>query len=235
AHRSGGGLLQAQHGPPERGLTAAGLAHQAVGAPGLDRQAHPVHGPDVPDGALDDDAPADREVDLEVPHVQQGPRLGRGLGAHAISSAMTQRCAWAVPIRGGSPSTHFSATPSQRGANAQPSFQRMTSAIEPRIGLSGSWIGRSSRGIEFSRPTVYGWVGRANRSRAGADSTTRPEYRTLTSSHRPATTPRSWVIMSSAVPSASTRSFSSSRICAWIVTSSAVVGSSAMRSRGAHA
>jgi hypothetical protein len=50
-----------------------------------------------------------------------------------------------------------------------------------------------------------------------------------------ATTPRSWVIRITAAP---VRSFSSSisfRICAWMVTSSAVVGSSAMRSFGLQA
>ena len=39
----------------------------------------------------------------------------------------------------------------------------------------------------------------------------------------------------SAIPSRRDSSFISSRICAWIVTSSAVVGSSAMMSFGLHA
>jgi peptide/nickel transport system ATP-binding protein len=41
------------------------------------------------------------------------------------------------------------------------------------------------------------------------------------------TTARSWVIQTSAVPSSAQRSCTSARICAWMVTSSAVVGSSA--------
>ena len=41
--------------------------------------------------------------------------------------------------------------------------------------------------------------------------------------------------MTSAVLVSCTSSLSSARICAWIVTSSAVVGSSAMSSRGLHA
>ena len=44
----------------------------------------------------------------------------------------------------------------------------------------------------------------------------------------------SWVISKIAMPSLAFSSFSSSRICAWMVTSSAVVGSSAMRSLGLH-
>ena len=51
----------------------------------------------------------------------------------------------------------------------------------------------------------------------------------------PASTPRSWVMSSSAVPRSSHSATSSSRICAWIVTSSAVVGSSATTSSGSHA
>ena len=47
-----------------------------------------------------------------------------------------------------------------------------------------------------------------------------------------ATTPRSWVISMMAVPVRSRRSRSRSRICAWMVTSSAVVGSSAIRMPG---
>ena len=43
------------------------------------------------------------------------------------------------------------------------------------------------------------------------------------------------MIITSAVPESSTSSFSSSRTCAWMVTSSAVVGSSAISSRGSQA
>ena len=49
-----------------------------------------------------------------------------------------------------------------------------------------------------------------------------------------ATMPRSWVIMITDRPRLSRRSISSFRICAWMVTSSAVVGSSAIRMRGSQ-
>ena len=62
-----------------------------------------------------------------------------------------------------------------------------------------------------------------------------PPYMTFTRSHMPATTPRSCVIITSAVRCSRTSSLSTARICAWIVTSSAVVGSSAIRSFGSHA
>ena len=58
---------------------------------------------------------------------------------------------------------------------------------------------------------------------------------TTTSSHISATTPRSCVISRIDIPSRSRSSIISSRICAWIVTSSAVVGSSAISSFGLQA
>ena len=49
-----------------------------------------------------------------------------------------------------------------------------------------------------------------------------------------ATTPRSWVTRITAAPVSSRSSRMRSRIWAWIVTSSAVVGSSAIRIDGLH-
>ena len=69
----------------------------------------------------------------------------------------------------------------------------------------------------------------------GAVSTNVPAYMTFTRSQCPATTPRSCVIRMSAVSCFTTSSCRRSRICAWMVTSSAVVGSSAIRSLGSQA
>ena len=90
-------------------------------------------------------------------------------------------------------------------------------------------------GMERSRPAVYGCAGWRNSVRTGACSTTRPAYITTTASQLSATTPRSWVMSMTAMPALGLQPLSSSRICAWIVTSSAVVGSSAMSSSGLHA
>src|SRR3954447_5774178 len=65
-----------------------------------------------------------------------------------------------------------------------------------------------------------------------AYSTMRPAYITAIVSVTSATTPRSWVIRITAMSSSRWRRAISSRICACTVTSSAVVGSSAIRSRG---
>ncbi len=90
------------------------------------------------------------------------------------------------------------------------------------------------RGIEDSSPQVYGWPGRPKMSAADPYSATRPAYITRMSSDSSATTPRSWVIMMTAEPNSDCRSEIRSRICAWTVTSSAVVGSSAMSSPGSQ-
>ena len=82
---------------------------------------------------------------------------------------------------------------------------------------------------------MYGCRGVPKICSAEPVSTNVPAYMTLTRSHIPATTPRSCVIRISAVSRSATSSRSRSRICAWIVTSSAVVGSSAIRSFGSHA
>jgi hypothetical protein len=116
----------------------------------------------------------------------------------------------------------------------QPSGSAISDGGAPRIGCSFSSFGRSRRGIAARRPHVYGCCGSLNVERLVARSTARPAYMTITSSATPATTPRSCVIR---ITAESKRSFSSmirSRICAWIVTSSAVVGSSAMRTSGSH-
>ena len=62
----------------------------------------------------------------------------------------------------------------------------------------------------------------------------RPAYITATRSATSATTPRSWVIIMIAMPSSRLSDNSRSRICAWVETSSAVVGSSAIKSLGRH-
>jgi len=83
-----------------------------------------------------------------------------------------------------------------------------------------------------SSASVYGCSGLSKRSKTEACSTIWPAYMTATSSAASATTPMSWVMMIIAI-SCSVRSRSSrSRIWAWMVTSSAVVGSSAIRSSG---
>ena len=62
-----------------------------------------------------------------------------------------------------------------------------------------------------------------------------PPYITATRSQAWAITPKSWETSSIAIPCSARICPSSLRICAWVVTSSAVVGSSASISRGVEA
>jgi hypothetical protein len=60
----------------------------------------------------------------------------------------------------------------------------------------------------------------------------RPAYMTATRSHMRPTTPKSWVMNRIAIPVSACRRFRSFRYCSWMVTSSAVVGSSAISTAG---
>ena len=86
--------------------------------------------------------------------------------------------------------------------------------------------------MERSSDHVYGCLGLANTSMVGPASTILPAYMTIRRWHMPATTPRLCVIRIVAVPNSRLTSRSRSRICAWMVTSSAVVGSSAISTCG---
>ena len=84
-------------------------------------------------------------------------------------------------------------------------------------------------GSEPSSAAVYGMLRLARRCRRRRRcSTIRPAYMTATRSTSRATTPRSCVTQTTAMPVSRCRLSTSSRICCWIVTSSAVVGSSAI-------
>ena len=113
----------------------------------------------------------------------------------------------------------------------------LTDGTRPGISFNRSRDSASSngRGIAASRPIVYGCCGYANRSPTPASSALRPAYMTSTRSAMSATTPRLCVINRIAVPSRSRISRIRSRIPAWIVTSSAVVGSSATSTFGSQA
>ena len=79
---------------------------------------------------------------------------------------------------------------------------------------------------------MYGCCGRSKMSRVLPVSTIRPAYITATRSQSLATMPRSWVTKMSARFVSRWISRSRPRYWAWIVTSSDVVGSSAIRRLG---
>ena len=102
----------------------------------------------------------------------------------------------------------------------------------PAITGRGARRSSSNRGRDFNSPCAYGWAVRKNRSPALPCSTIRPAYITATRSQIPAITPKSWEISTIDRPYSCRSSANSSKICACIVTSRAVVGSSAKSSFG---
>ena len=102
-----------------------------------------------------------------------------------------------------------------------------------RPGLRGRRIERSAR-RRAGAACKGGAAGSVSR-RVTPSSTRRPCCSTATRSAISATTPKSCVMNRTAVPCLRRRSSISRRICACVVTSSAVVGSSAMRSFGSSA
>ena len=102
--------------------------------------------------------------------------------------------------------------------------------------ITGSRAGRrSSCGRQRSSAVVYVSCGRSNTSRAGPCSRISPSRITMTWSAISPTTARSCVMNSTDICRRFCSWPMSSRICFWIVTSSAVVGSSAISSLGSQA
>ena len=119
---------------------------------------------------------------------------------------------------------------------AQPGSGRVGSGGSPEIACSGVCGGASSFGIAASkRLACRACASALNSVRVGARSTTRPAYITATSSG--AAGDDAQVVRDQDhrhVPPAAARGASRSRICACTVTSSAVVGSSAISSLGSQ-
>ena len=83
---------------------------------------------------------------------------------------------------------------------------------------------------------MYGWRGAGEHAPDRALlGDLRPAYMTITRSQVSAITDRSWVISISDSPRSRRSCSSSWRICAWTMTSSAVVGSSPITIAGSHA
>src|SRR5690606_35228255 len=99
-------------------------------------------------------------------------------------------------------------------------------------------LGVSNLGIEAIKPSVYGCAYLVFGSKIvelGAISTICPQYITATSSAISLITPKSCVTNNIEVPYTSYKSFINFKIWAWIVTSSAVGGSSAINNLGRQA
>ena len=79
-----GRLVEADERASDRRLAAARLADETERLAALDRERDPVHGLDVADVAVEDEAALDREVDLQPVDLDQRARPG-GV-AHAVTA-----------------------------------------------------------------------------------------------------------------------------------------------------
>src|SRR6516165_317667 len=234
-HLPRGDVEQPEDGAADRGLAATGLADQGQRLPLVDPKRHAVDRVD-PEPAGSKQAAAQREMLLEIVDFEQD----RGHAATVALAAKWQaaKCAGAFSSSAGATCRHRSRANAQRLANTQPAMRCLRFGTTPGISANLVCAAASeapSLGTALSRPRVYGCRGERNSSATGASSTLRPAYITMTRSATSATTPRSWVMRMMAAPTRCLRSVMRLRICAWMVTSSAVVGSSAIRSFGRQA
>src|SRR4051794_6932643 len=228
--------LQRHHHPRECRLPGAGFADDAEALAGVDPHADAVERAHLPRRAEHAFA-RQRVALLEVLHVEKRRR------AHAVSaptrsamdtSVRMQRTKWPGPTStiGGSAARHCSITSGHRSAKVQPDGRSASSGTVPDIVVSRVPLRAPSFGRARNRPCVYGCPIRRNTSSVGPLSMIVPPYITIMRCTFSAMTPRSCEIRIIDMPRSSTRSAIRSRICPWMVTSSAVVGSSAISTSG---
>ena len=204
-----GRLDQAQHRAADGGLAAAALADQAERLARADREADAVHRVDLADGAAAAGPCAPGSA-------SSGPRPRAAARRHAACSPASSRsaCQQADQWRGAicSPgaaadrSGSVASASAQRGAKAQPGGRSFSAGTMP--GISASRVARrrlasSSQLRDRAEQAARIGVQRRGRtaSATAASSTLRPAYMTMTRCAVSATTPRSWVISTTAVPS----------------------------------
>src|SRR5665647_998031 len=257
------GIFEAEHGAPRGRLAAARLADEGEDLALFDLEADVVDGLHVlllgGHHGLEE-ALLDREVDLEVLDVEEDAVLhcrrrevvgvdrallvelghrGSALGGrhrHTPFSAWTQRTKWpaSTSIISGCSVSQLAILTSQRGQKPQPAGGLMRSGGSPLMELTisrFSWM----LGNALMSFRVYGCVALVKMLVVVPDSTTSPAYMMTPLSQVSAITERSWLMRMKDRASSLRRRPMSSRICAWTMTSSAVVGSSPMTSLGLQA
>ena len=244
---AGRGLVQAQQRPADRRLAAARLAHQAQRLAVADLERDVVHGLDVADVAVEHDAALDREVDLEVLDLDQvalvfllrlNPPPPCDSRCHSSAgTGLKQATKWP-----GSISTQLghllprlldleaAARLERAGAGEA---QHVARSAHDRAERDASRV--SSRGTLSSRPE------RVRMPRPLEDVLGRPPLHEHPAVHhvdaRAQSRDHAQVVrdQDQRRPPLGHERSQQSRICAWMVTSSAVVGSSAIRSLGSQA
>ena len=143
----------------------------------------------------------------------------------------------APSARGSSGIARQALVPRRTGSGRRTGIRSATNPVRaPAPGSTrGAWCPRSSTpraGRPPGAPSCTDARAAPARRARTPSRRARPAYITATSSHRSATTPRSWVTSTTDISRSATSPRSSPRISACTVTSSAVVGSSATSRRG---
>ena len=216
------------------GLAAAALADQRQRLAAADRKAHVLHRAHAAGLALQQPA-ADREflgqaVDLEHGHA----RPPRARARHRVEAARAGLVGRTIRRRldRAAAGDHLGTARMERAAD-RPRARMRHGAADRRQPLARH--GAHDRAPSAAARACRDGAARRTAAATGANSTMRPRYITATSSAICAITPMSWVISISAMPLVRCSRRSRARICACVVTSSAVVGSSAIRMSGSAA
>src|SRR5882724_708027 len=228
-HGAGGRTLEEEKELGKRRLARHRLPDDSQALPLGHLNAHAVEGLDPGARPADGKAACRRKVLLE------SDALEHHRGRAPAASATQQLATWpsSMDTAGGYSLSHRGCRSGQRGANGQPGGSRVKSGGCPPISTNCPPLASMS-GRQRSSARVYGCAGALKTSSVLPISTILPAYITATRSALAATMPKSCVTRMTATPVACCTSLSRSRYWAWMVTSSDVVGSSAMSRRGAH-
>src|SRR5690606_21858351 len=236
-------FLQPQQRAARGRLARARFAHQAENLPPAHEKVdavHRPHGRTPPAQHVFQAAPQRKMLDQAL-YFEDHVALLRhaNLTFATCPSSDTFRYATLWPARpfsssAGSCRLQCSSASGQRGWNRQPLGGSTRLGGVPGMDTMGARSAYMS-GNAWTRPCVYGWRGFVNTSSTGPYSTMRPAYMTATSSHVWATTDRSWLTRIMDKFNRLRRSAMAFSTWACTITSSAVVGSSAMMMSGLHA
>ena len=166
------------------------------------------------------------------------PASGRKGGTAPSSSRWhLAKCGWSAPpgtaCQAGTSVSQRACTKVQRGAKRHPMNCIVRGGTMPGIVVRDA-PRLAAPGSAANRRVAYGCKGRAKNDSRLPISMISPAYISATRWAMRATTPRSWVMSRIAMPLVRWSSASRSRICACMVTSSAVVGSSAINTSGSE-
>src|SRR3989454_5991014 len=232
------GLLQLHQEATGRRLPTARLSDDPEDFAPLDREIDPVDGVDLflPPSERVQQSSLQREELPQPTDVPDGAILRHARLPENISFAKWQRERWPVStsMSSGRSRVQMSCANRQRGWKRHPVGGLTRSGGDPGIARS-FFLGPFTLGNASRRPSTYGCEGRSKTASVVPSSTISPAYMMTIRSETSATTEMSWVMIIIARSSSRCRSRISPRIRSCMMTSRAVVGSSAMIRSGLHA